>query len=362
MGVTPLQNDVFLRALKREAVSYTPTWLMRQAGRYLPEYNAIRARAGSFMGLAKSPSYAAEVTLQPLERFNLDAAILFSDILTVPDAMGLGLSFAQGEGPRFAHPLRTEHDVNKLEVPDLGKLQYVFDAVSLIRTELNGRVPLIGFAGSPFTVACYMVEGQGSTDYRLIKSMLYARPDLLHRILQINAETTAMYLNAQIKAGAQAVMIFDSWGGVLADKLFQQFSLDYTRQVVQQLIKENEGRVVPSIVFTKGGGQWLEQIAACGADAVGLDWTVDLKSARKRVSDSVALQGNLDPMALFGGEAAIRAEVRRVLEAFGEVGRGGHVFNLGHGISQYTPPEAVAVLVDEVRAYSPKFHARYSQS
>jgi uroporphyrinogen decarboxylase len=362
VGATPLQNDVFLRALKREAVPYTPAWLMRQAGRYLPEYNATRARAGSFMGLAQSPSYAAEVTLQPLERFNLDAAILFSDILTVPDAMGLGLSFAQGEGPRFAHPVRTEQDVNKLHVPDLAKLQYVFDAVSLIRTELNGRVPLIGFAGSPFTVACYMVEGQGSDDYRLIKSMLYARPDLLHRILQINAQTTAQYLNAQIKAGAQAVMIFDSWGGVLADQLFQQFSLHYTRQVVQQLIKEHEGRAVPSIVFTKGGGQWLEQIAACGADAVGLDWTVDLSLARKRVSDSVAFQGNLDPMALFGGESAIRAEVRRVLEAYGEVGRGGHVFNLGHGISQFTPPEAVAVLVDEVRAYSPQFHGDCSQS
>jgi uroporphyrinogen decarboxylase len=356
VGATPLQNDVFLRALKREAVPYTPTWLMRQAGRYLPEYNATRARAGSFMGLAQSPNYAAEVTLQPLERFDLDAAILFSDILTVPDAMGLGLSFAQGEGPRFAHPVRTEQDVNKLEVPDLAKLQYVFDAVSLIRTELDGRVPLIGFAGSPFTVACYMVEGKGSDDYRLIKSMLYGRPDLMHRILQINAQTTAQYLNAQIKAGAQAVMIFDSWGGVLADQLFQQFSLNYTRQVVQQLIKEHEGRAVPAIVFTKGGGQWLEQIAACGADAVGLDWTVDLSLARKRVSDSVAFQGNLDPMALFGGEAAIRTEVRRVLAAYGEVGRGGHVFNLGHGISQFTPPEAVAVLVDEVRAYSPQFH------
>jgi len=354
--VTPLKNDIFLRALKRESVPYTPTWLMRQAGRYLPEYNATRARAGSFMGLAQNPAYAAAVTLQPLERFRLDAAILFSDILTVPDAMGLGLSFAQGEGPRFARPLRTEQEVNKLEVPDLSKLQYVFDAVSLIRTELDGRVPLIGFAGSPFTVACYMVEGQGSTDYRLVKSMLYARPELLHRILEINAQTTALYLNAQIEAGAQAVMLFDSWGGVLADGLFQQFSLHYTRQVVQQLTREREGRSVPVIVFTKGGGQWLEQIAACGADAVGLDWTVDLAAARRRVSDSVAFQGNLDPIALFGGEPAIRSEVRRVLDAFGAVGSGGHVFNLGHGISQFTPPEAVGVLVDEVRSYSPQFH------
>ncbi len=356
MPVTPLKNDIFLRALKREPVPYTPTWLMRQAGRYLPEYNATRARAGSFMGLAQNPAYAAEVTLQPLERFRLDAAILFSDILTVPDAMGLGLSFAQGEGPRFARPLRTEQEVNKLEVPDLSKLQYVFDAVSLIRTELDGRVPLIGFAGSPFTVACYMVEGQGSTDYRLIKSMLYARPELLHRILEINAQTTALYLNAQIEAGAQAVMLFDSWGGVLADGLFQQFSLHYTRQVVQQLTREREGRSVPAIVFTKGGGQWLEQIAACGADTVGLDWTVDLAAARRRVSDSVAFQGNLDPIALFGGEPVIRSEVRRVLDAFGAVGSGGHVFNLGHGISQFTPPEAVGVLVDEVRSYSPQFH------
>lgn len=356
MSVSQLKNDVFLRALMREPVPYTPIWLMRQAGRYLPEYNATRARAGSFMGLAQNPDYACEVTLQPLERFELDAAILFSDILTVPDAMGLGLSFAQGEGPRFAHPIRDENDVAKLAVPDMAKLQYVFDAVKVIRRELNGRVPLIGFAGSPFTVACYMVEGKGSDDYRLIKSMLYARPDLLHRILEINAQTTALYLNAQIEAGAQAVMIFDSWGGVLADGLFQQFSLAYTKRVVQALTREREGRRVPVIVFTKGGGQWLEEIAACGCDAVGLDWTVDLAAARRRINDSVALQGNLDPIALFGGEPAIRAEARRVMDAFGPVGQGGHIFNLGHGISQFTPPDAVGSLVDEVRAYSPKFH------
>jgi len=340
----------------RQEVAYTPTWLMRQAGRYLPEYNATRARAGSFMGLAQNPDFACEVTLQPLERYPLDAAILFSDILTVPDAMGLGLSFAQGEGPRFAHPIRDEKDVAKLAVPDMSKLQYVFDAVKVIRRELDGRVPLIGFAGSPFTVACYMVEGKGSDDYRLIKSMLYARPDLLHRILEINAQTTAHYLNAQIDAGAQAVMIFDSWGGVLADGLFQQFSLAYTKKVVDLLTRERDGRRVPAIVFTKGGGQWLESIAAIGCDAVGLDWTVDLAAARRRVSDSVAFQGNLDPIALFGGDAAIRAEVRRVIDAFGPVGRGGHVFNLGHGISQFTPPEAVVALVDEVRTYSPRYH------
>ena len=308
------------------------------------------------MGLATSPDYACEVTLQPLQRYDLDAAILFSDILTVPDAMGLGLSFAQGEGPRFAHPIRHEDDVNKLAVPDLNKLKYVFDAVSTIRQNLNGSVPLIGFAGSPFTLACYMVEGKGSDDYQLIKTMLYSRPDLLHRILQINAETTAVYLNAQINAGAQAVMFFDSWGGVLADGLFQQFSLAYTRLVIDLLVREREGRKVPVIVFTKGGGQWLSQITDSGCDAVGLDWTVNLAAARRLVGDRVALQGNLDPMTLFGSETAIRSEVRRVIDSFGATSAGGHVFNLGHGISQYTPPEAVTWLVDEVHRYSADFH------
>ena len=330
---------------------------MRQAGRYLPEYNATRARAGSFLGLAKNPDYAAEVTLQPLDRFPLDAAILFSDILTVPDAMGLGLSFAQGEGPRFAHPVRTEQDVARLAVPDMQELRYVFDAVALIRRQLAGRVPLIGFAGSPFTVSCYMVEGKGSDDYRLIKTMMYSRPDLLHRILDVTAQTTAAYLNAQIDAGAQAVMIFDSWGGVLADGLFQEFSLAYTQRVVAALQRERDGQRIPVICFTKGGGQWLESIAGCGCDAVGVDWTVNLATARQRVQDRVAFQGNMDPMALFGGEDAIRAEARRVLDAFGPVGRGGHVFNLGHGISQFSPPDAVAVLVDEVHRYSRQFHA-----
>lgn len=356
VSATPLKNDVFLRALLREPVPYTPIWLMRQAGRYLPEYNATRARAGSFMGLAQNPEYATEVTLQPLARYDLDAAILFSDILTVPDAMGLGLDFAPGEGPRFAQPVRTEDDVARLAVPDMAKLQYVFDAVALIRRELDGKVPLIGFAGSPWTIACYMVEGRGSADYRQIKSMLYARPDLLHRILEINAQATLQYLNAQIQAGAQAVMLFDSWGGVLADGLFQQFSLAYTRKVVDGLIREHQGRKVPVIVFTKGGGQWLEDIVACGCDAVGLDWTVSLGQARQRVNDAVALQGNLDPMTLFGGAQAIRAEARRTLDSYGAVGRGGHVFNLGHGISQFTPPEAVAELVDEVHSHSRALH------
>jgi len=351
-----LKNDIFLRALMRQPVPYTPIWMMRQAGRYLPEYNETRARAGSFMNLAQNREYACEVTLQPLHRFELDAAILFSDILTVPDAMGLGLDFVAGEGPRFAHPLRHEDDVRKLAVPDMSRLQYVFDAVTLIRQELDGRVPLIGFAGSPFTIACYMVEGQGSSDYRHIKSMLYSRPDLAHRILQINADATVQYLNAQIQAGAQAVMIFDSWGGVLADGAFQEFSLAYTRKVVQGLVREREGRQVPVIVFTKGGALWADEIAALGCDAMGLDWTANLGKIRAQVNDKVALQGNLDPMVLFAPETAIREEVRKVIDDFGPVGSGGHVFNLGHGISRFTPPESVSILVDEVHTYSRRVH------
>jgi uroporphyrinogen decarboxylase len=353
----PGANDTFLSACLREPTAYTPVWLMRQAGRYLAEYRATRARAGSFMGLATNPGFATEVTLQPLERYGLDAAILFSDILTVPDAMGLGLSFAEGEGPRFATPLRDESAVARLAVPDMARLQYVFDAVASIRRALSGRVPLIGFSGSPWTLACYMVEGGGSDDYRIVKTMLYARPDLLHRILTINADAVAQYLNAQIDAGAQAVMVFDSWGGVLADGAFQRFSLAYTKRVLEQLTREREGRRVPHIVFTKGGGQWLEDIAAIGPDVVGIDWTVSLGDARRRVGGRVALQGNVDPAVLFGGEAAIRAEARAALESFGPpqdaAGRvGGHVFNLGHGIHQLTPPEAVQVLVDEVHATS----------
>jgi uroporphyrinogen decarboxylase len=352
-----LHNDTFLRACLREPTEYTPVWLMRQAGRYLPEYNATRARAGSFMGLATNPDYATEVTLQPLERFPLDAAILFSDILTVPDAMGLGLSFAAGEGPRFAHPLRDDAAVHALAVPPMEKLRYVFDAVASIRRALYGRVPLIGFSGSPWTLACYMVEGAGSDDYRQVKTMLYSRPDLMHRILEINADAVAAYLNAQIEAGAQAVMVFDSWGGVLEHRAFERFSLAYTRRVLAQLKREHDGRRVPAIVFTKGGGLWLEAIAAAGADVVGLDWTCDLGAARRRVDDTVALQGNLDPMVLFASPDAVAAEARAVLDAFGSPQRadgrcGGHVFNLGHGISQFTPPEAVKVLVDTVHAHS----------
>jgi len=349
----PLHNDTFLRACLRQPTEYTPVWLMRQAGRYLPEYNATRARAGSFMALATNPGYATEVTLQPLERYPLDAAILFSDILTVPDAMGLGLTFTPGEGPRFERPLREEAAIVRLAVPDLEQLRYVFDAVASIRKALDGRVPLIGFAGSPWTLACYMVEGAGSTDYRLVKTMLYARPDLLRRILEINADAVAAYLNAQIAAGAQAVMIFDSWGGVLADGAFQRFSLHYTERVLRQLVRDSDGRHVPQIVFTKGGGPWLEQIAASGADVVGVDWTMNLGAARRRVGERVAIQGNLDPSVLFAGPEQIRDEVRGALQSFSEGASGdGHVFNLGHGISQFTPPESVAALVEAVHQFS----------
>ena len=348
-----LHNDSFLRACLREPTDHTPVWLMRQAGRYLPEYRATRARAGSFMGLATSAAFATEVTLQPLDRYALDAAILFSDILTVPDAMGLGLSFAPGEGPRFARPVRDEAAVARLEVPAMDKLRYVFDAVASIRKALAGRVPLIGFAGSPWTLACYMVEGAASDDYRLVKTMLYRRPDLMHRVLAVNADAVAAYLNAQVDAGAQALMIFDSWGGVLADGAFQAASLAYTRRVLGQLRRESGGRRVPHIVFTKGGGLWLDEIAACGADVVGLDWTVNLGAARARVGDRVALQGNLDPNVLFARPEQIDAEVANVLESFGPPSPGsGHVFNLGHGISQHTPPESVDTLVRAVHAHS----------
>ncbi|QPT39289.1 Uroporphyrinogen decarboxylase [Oligella ureolytica] len=351
-----LQNDVFLRALKREPVPYTPLWLMRQAGRYLPEYRECRATAGSFMGLATNPEYACEVTLQPIRRFDLDASILFADILLIPDAMGLDLEFITGEGPRFAKPVDSEERVAEIQVPDMEKLRYVFDAVTLIRKELGGKVPLIGFAGSPWTVACYMVEGGSTREYLKIKTMMYQRPDLLKQILEITANATAIYLNEQIKAGAQAVMIFDSWGGVLPDGLFQQFSLAYTQKVIDELTRQHEGEDIPVIAFTKGGGLWIDQIANTGADAVGLDWTMSLARARQVTGDKVALQGNIDPMALFGTEESLRQEARRVIDDFGHVGAGGHVFNLGHGISQFTNPEQVAVLVDEVHNYSKQYH------
>ena len=354
----PLLNDSFLRACLRQPTPHTPVWLMRQAGRYLPEYRATRTKAGdSFMGLATNVAYATEVTLQPLDRYALDAAILFSDILTVPDAMGLGLSFGAGEGPRFAHPVRDEAAVRALAVPDMDKLRYVFDAVTSIRRALHGRVPLIGFSGSPWTLACYMVEGAGSSDYRLVKSMLYGRPDLMHQILSINADAVATYLNTQIEAGAQAVMIFDSWGGVLADGAFQAFSLAYTQRVVSQLIRERDGQRIPAIVFTKGGGPWLQAIADIGADVVGLDWTVNLAAARASVGHQVALQGNLDPNVLFAPPEVVQAEAIKVLDSFGppqrtDGGWDGHIFNLGHGISQYTPPEHVSALVEAVHRHS----------
>ena len=350
-----MKNDTFLRALMREPTPYTPVWIMRQAGRYLPEYNATRKKAGSFLALAQTPELACEVTLQPIDRFALDAAIIFSDILTVPDAMGLGLHFVEGEGPRFHRPLRDEGAIRALRVPDLEKLRYVFDAVALTRRELRERVPLIGFSGSPFTLACYMIEGGGSDDFRQVKTMLYARPELLHRILEVNAQAVAAYLNAQIDAGAQAVMIFDTWGGTLAAQAYQEFSLAYSRRVLAQITREREGRVVPRILFTKGGGLWLESMAQSGADALGIDWQTDLADARRRVGEHVALQGNLDPMALFGTPAAIEREVQRVIDSFG---RGsGHVFNLGHGISQFTPPEHVGLLVDAVHQRSVGAHA-----
>jgi uroporphyrinogen decarboxylase len=351
-----LDNDTLLRALAREPTPYTPLWLMRQAGRYLPEYNATRARAGDFLSLAKTPALATEVTLQPLDRFALDAAILFSDILTIPDAMGLGLAFAAGEGPRFAHPLRDEAAVARLAAPDPAReLRYVLDAVREIRRALGGRVPLIGFSGSPYTLACYMVEGSGSSDWQTLKTMLYARPDLLHRILAVNAQAVTDYLNAQIEAGAQAVMIFDTWGGTLSHADYETFSLAYTRTVIGALRREAEGRRVPCILFTKGGGQWLEAMAASGADALGLDWTTDPRAARRRVGARVALQGNLDPLVLMAPPAVVRTQAREVLDAFGPAP--GHVFNLGHGISQFTAPDTVAELVDEVRTYSTKLRA-----
>lgn len=357
MSFAPLQNDTFLRACWRLSTPHTPVWLMRQAGRYLPEYRATRAQAGSFMGLATNTDYATEVTLQPLERYPLDAAILFSDILTVPDAMGLGLSFALGEGPKFASPVRDEAAVKALQVPDLNKLKYVFDAVTSIRRALNGRVPLIGFSGSPWTLACYMVEGAGSDDYRLVKTMLYSRPDLMHHMLAINADAVAAYLNAQIDAGAQAVMIFDSWGGVLADGAFQAFSLAYTARVLAQLKREHGGVKIPRIVFTKGGGQWLSQMQALDCEVLGLDWTVNLAQARALVGHTHALQGNLDPNVLFAPPEQVAAEARKVLDAFGAPHSGegagaGHIFNLGHGINQHTPPEHVTALVEAVHAHS----------
>lgn len=339
----------------RQPTDYTPVWMMRQAGRYLPEYRETRKRAGSFLGLAKNPDYATEVTLQPLARFPLDAAILFSDILTVPDAMGLGLYFEDGEGPKFERPLREEWEIRDLAAPDpVEHLGYVLDAVRQIRKALDGSVPLIGFSGSPWTLACYMVEGKGGTDFLNIKKMAYERPDLLHHILETNAQAVILYLNAQIEAGAQAVMIFDSWGGALSHAAYKEFSLQYMRKIVAGLTREADGRVVPCIVFTKGGGLWLESIASIGANCVGLDWTIDIGEARKRVGDKVSLQGNLDPAILLSNPAVIEREVGNILQSYGK--GNGHIFNLGHGITQWTPPENAACMLNAVNTISRQYH------
>lgn len=350
-------NDTFLRALLKEKTEYTPIWLMRQAGRYLPEYRATRAQAGSFMQLAMNPHYACEVTLQPVERYPLDAAILFSDILTIPDAMGLGLSFVAGEGPKFEKAVRDERAVNSLFVPDpSGKLKYVIDAVAEIKRALNNRIPLIGFSGSPFTLACYMIEGGSSSSFQNVKKMMYQRPDLFHRILETNSKAVTAYLNAQIEAGVNAVMIFDTWGGSLANRQYKEFSLAYMQKIIEGLTKERDGEKIPSIVFTKGCAPWVADIAAIGANAMGLDWTVSLGEVRKQVQDKVALQGNLDPSVLFADEKAVREQARAVIDDFGQIGTGGHVFNLGHGIDKTTPVENVQVLVEEVHNYSKKYH------
>ena len=347
------KNDTFLRALLRQPTDFTPVWLMRQAGRYLPEYCETRRRAGSFMDLCRNAQLATEVTLQPLARYDLDAAILFSDILTVPDAMGLGLYFVEGEGPKFERPLREEWEIRNLTAPDPGvELRYVMDAVAEIRRALGNSVPLIGFSGSPFTLACYMIEGGASADFRSIKSMLYDRPDLLHHVLEVNASAVTAYLNAQIESGAQAVMIFDTWGGALSHRAYREFSLAYIERIVSNLKREHDGARIPNIVFTKGGGQWLEDISAIGCDAVGLDWTTDIGAARRRVGDKVALQGNLDPVALFAQPEKIAQEAHAILDSFGP--GSGHVFNLGHGISQFTPPEHVTALVNAVHEHSRK--------
>jgi len=342
-----LKNDRFLRALLKQPVDTTPIWIMRQAGRYLPEYRETRAKAGSFMDLCENPDLACEVTLQPLERYDLDAAILFSDILTIPDAMGLGLYFAEGEGPKFKTPLRDMASIKNLPTLDPEQeLRYVMDAVRVIRRELNGRVPLIGFSGSPWTLATYMVEGGTTKDFGKVKGMLFDAPDAMHLLLEKLAESVTSYLNAQIAAGAQAVMIFDTWGGVLSPEKYKEFSLAYMQQIVSGLTRKADGRQVPVTLFTKGGGQWLEVMAETGCDALGLDWTQDIADARQRVGDKVALQGNMDPCVLYASPEVIQQEVKKVLSGFGK--GAGHIFNLGHGIHQHIDPEKVTVLVDAV--------------
>ena len=348
--MSELKNDRFLKALLKQPVDTTPVWIMRQAGRYLPEYRATRAKAGSFMDLCENPELACEVTLQPLERYDLDAAILFSDILTIPDAMGIGLYFAEGEGPKFEHPLKNIADIQNLPIPDPeGELRYVMDAVRTIRRELNGRVPLIGFSGSPWTLATYMVEGGTTKDFGKVKGMMFENPEAMHLLLGKLAQSVTSYLNAQIAAGAQAVMVFDTWGGVLSPEKYKEFSLAYMQKIVSGLTREADGRQVPVTLFTKGGGQWLELMADTGCDALGLDWTQDIGAARQRVGDKVALQGNMDPSVLYASADTIKKEVKKVISGFGK--GAGHVFNLGHGIHQHIDPEKVTVLVDYVHEY-----------
>ncbi len=356
MGFAPLQNDRLIKALLRQPTDTTPVWIMRQAGRYLPEYREIRQQAGSFLDLCKNPDLACEVTLQPLLRFDLDAAILFSDILTIPDAMGLGLYFSEGEGPKFERPLRNQSDIDKLFVPDPSEsLRYVTDAVSLIRRELNGKVPLIGFSGSPWTLATYMVEGGSSKDYRYVKGMLYDNPQALHKILDTVAQSVVTYLNAQIEAGAQAVMIFDTWGGVLTPETYHRFSLDYMQQIVSQLKRNHDGETIPVTLFTKGGAQWIEATADTGCDAIGLDWTINIDEARRRVGHKVALQGNLDPCTLYASPDTITDAVKKIMTDFGD--HNGHVFNLGHGIHPSVNPDHLAVVVDSVHKFGREIRA-----
>lgn len=344
-----LKNDTFIRALLRQPTDYTPIWLMRQAGRYLPEYKATRQRAGNFLNLCKSPNLACEVTIQPVDRFDLDAAILFSDILTIPDAMGLGLYFAENEGPKFEHPLQDEQQINNLQIADMDKLAYVPAAVSEIRKALNNKIPLIGFSGSPFTLACYMVEGGGSKEFSKIKKMLYLRPNLLHKILQTLADSVVNYLNAQIESGVNAVMIFDTWGGTLTPTAYQEFSLNYMQYIIKNLTPN-----IPSIIFTKGGGLWLENMANINCNAIGVDWTINIAEAKRRIGDKVAIQGNLDPSILLSNAEVVNIQAKKLLDDFYAVDNNanGHIFNLGHGISQFADPENVKELVQTVHNYS----------
>ncbi|MEM1244131.1 MAG: uroporphyrinogen decarboxylase [Pseudomonadota bacterium] len=346
-----MQNQLIIQALKRQPVDKTPIWIMRQAGRYLPEYKKIRVKAGSFMQLCQTPKLACEVTLQPLRRYDLDAAILFSDILTIPDAMGMGLHFIEGEGPKFNKVLGSVSAINELQIPDVeNQLSYVYEAVELIKMQLKQEKPLIGFSGSPFTLACYMIEGGASKQYHKIKSLLYNHPDVLHELLEKLAAAVIAYLNAQIKAGVDVVMLFDSWGGILSTPAYAEFSLQYMKKILSELKPQSNHESVPSIVFTKGGNLWLEQIAEIGCDAIGVDWTIDLSQARNRIGDKVALQGNLDPAILLAKPEVIRQQVKYILQQFGNYP--GHIFNLGHGITPDIPPENVAVLVDAVHEFS----------